>query len=632
MQLPDVAPMGPPELLDSSIAQDSQIAQDARFGAYLLGRTLGRGSMGEVFEAVSVHDGQRVAIKIPRLAADQSPQLSKRLINEGLLLKQLAHPSIVRCLEVGELADGRVYLVMEWASGESLRAHLSPGGLPLGFLCAMGQQIAEAMAYAHSQHVLHRDLKPDNILLVPDPKLPYGYRVRVLDFGIGKQVDQRWHEGPHTALETGDALLGTPGYMSPEQCLRGAVTERSDVYSLGVLLFEALTGRPLFVDDRERSLLLRHIEEQPPSVHALRPQVPARLARLLRAMLAKRPAERPTMDEVASQLAEVAKDPQRREFSFSARFPPRLRPLLWLGAAAGLCGLLLSGWRLLTPRAPDFILLKQDILEPLVIADEEIRAALEKRRGAGKNERMVSVRIAPVRTTVSSACTVDLIAAQRAQTRLFESQIRPLLRSNPRAQVVYGGMAPISLALHLGFLVGEMTRPLVFPRPPRADWRMSDWDAKGRPLQLQTKGLPVLRSTAPGDVVVRISASALIESMETHPLVPAPLASIDIIVENPDPMALTSPQELEEVTTAFRSVLGVLKERLPNMGRIHLFAATPPGLTFRLGTAISPTMNPPIQTYEYLRSGDVHYCPGVTLSVAVESAHRAQAQVKEASR
>lgn len=627
MWMPEARPPDLPE------PPPSDCSTGARLGDYVLGRSLGRGGMGEVFEALSITSGEPVAIKVQRPELDLSPQHGKRLLTEARLLAELSHPGIVRCHAAGELADGRVYLVMERASGEPLRAHLRTSGLPLGLACAVGQQIADAMAHAHARQVLHRDLKPENILLTPAPALPYGYRARVLDFSIGKQLAPQWQGGPHTALETGDALLGTPAYMSPEQCLCSAVSDRSDVYSLGVLLFEMMTGSLPFAADSDRSVMAMHIGEPAPSLRTLRPQAPAELDELLRALLAKRQDERPAMDEVAARLARLLESAQRLDLANSARFWRRLR-LLSLSAGAASLGVLLGyAWMRMTPAAPELIVLKQDVLEPLTIVDDDVNEALRGQLGAIDPTRVRSVRIAPLRIPRSAAHSMDFAAAQQAQSKLVETELRPLLRAHPQARVVYVGMAPIPLALHLGFLVSEMTPPLAFVRPPRADWLPSGGDAHRRELKLHTEGLPTAQSEAAGDAVVRISASALIHPAETRPLVARPLAEVSIIVENPDRHALTSAQDVEAVAGAFRTTLAVLSHRLKNLERIHLFVAAPPGLAFRLGTVISPTMHVPVQTYEYFRAARVRYLPGTLLSAALDGTQRPRdPPAEEASR
>ena len=605
-----------------------------RLDGYVLGAALGEGAMGEVFDAVSA-SGQHVAIKLQRQGMAQPAQYAKRLLTEARLLAELSHPGIVRCYGAGELSDGRVYVVMEHAKGESLRAHVAERGLAIGLVCAIGQQIADAMAHAHERQILHRDLKPENILLTPEPGLPYGYRARVLDFSIGKQLDAPWPDGPHTAIETGEALLGTPAYMSPEQCLRNAVSDRADVYSLGVLLFELVTGRRPFQADSERSVMALHIEEPPPSLRKVLRAAPAELDALLLAMLSKRPAERPAMREVADRLSRLLGSARQLLITNTARSWRGLRPYAGGVCAAALIALLISYAWTRHPSVPlQYIVLKHDVLEPLIITDDDVHGAMKKRLGEADPACIRSMHAAPLRSSRSAAHAIDFVRAQRAQSRFVEKELLPLQRAHPQAQVVYMGMAPIPLTLHLGFLVGEMTPPLVFQRPPRADSVPPGRDSPIRELKLHTEGMPAAPIMSPGEAIVRVSASAHITPAQTQGFVQEPLAEIDITIGEPHPYALTSEQDLEAVAGAFRSTLALLGQQLPNLERIHLFVAAQPGLTFRLGTVISPTMSTPVQTYEYFRSARVHYVPALTLSAAVENEQRARSPwaEEEASR
>lgn len=192
---------------------------------------------------------------------------------------------------------------MEHLQGETLAARIQRAAGRLPAAPRICRQIASALAAAHARGVVHRDIKPENVMLVPDPEVAGGERVKLLDFGIAKLRAEG--EAPAGATRAG-TVLGTPVYMAPEQC-RGAVIvdDRADVYSLGVLLFEALAGRPPFVSDAPGVLMAMHLTQAPPELRALCPGLPPPLYSLVDAMLAKAPALRPSMRAVAEVLARV---------------------------------------------------------------------------------------------------------------------------------------------------------------------------------------------------------------------------------------------------------------------------------------------------------------------------------------
>ena len=169
----------------------------------------------------------------------------------------------------------------------------------------IARQIASALVAAHAKHIIHRDLKPSNIMLVPDPDMPGGERVKVVDFGIAKMAGDQV-AGQHKTRA--GAILGTPLYMSPEQC-RGAgeVTEKSDIYSMGVMLYEMLVGRTPFVAEGEGEIMGMHLFKAPPPLHSLAPTLPLDLVNLVHSMLTKDPAERPSIVEQRSDLSNACR-------------------------------------------------------------------------------------------------------------------------------------------------------------------------------------------------------------------------------------------------------------------------------------------------------------------------------------
>ncbi len=259
-------------------------------GAYVVERELGRGGMGVVYAARHTGLHQRVAVKVllPELGGD--PALLDRFFGEAQAAAASRHPGIVQIVDVNR-RDERPYIVMEFLEGESLAARLArTPRLPIADVVALARQLFSALSAAHAAGVVHRDLKPDNVQVVPDPDMPRGERAKILDFGIAKIASYLAGRGGPT--RTG-VVIGTPSYMSPEQC-RGsaAVDHRSDLYSVGCIVFEMLAGHPPFPGEIGE-VIGAHQYRPPPAVRLQRSDVPGRLDRLVAGLLAKDPAERP---------------------------------------------------------------------------------------------------------------------------------------------------------------------------------------------------------------------------------------------------------------------------------------------------------------------------------------------------
>jgi serine/threonine-protein kinase len=291
--------------------KEVQLAAGERVGKYRIVRRLGLGGMGAVFEAVHEQIRSRVAIKVLYPHYSENPQMVARFFNEARAVNIVRHPSIVSSFEVGHLqsgaAAGSAYIVMEYLDGESLAARLKRLGGPLGAdTLRISRQIAAALATAHSWGVIHRDLKPGNVMLVPDPEMAGGERVKVLDFGLAKIAAELedFEEAATQGFSTyAGAILGTPAYMAPEQCQEAAtVDEKADVYSLGIILYECLSGRLPFSAKGAVDLMAMHIHVPPPPLQELLEGAHPDLPRLVHTMLAKRPEERPTMAEVVAEL------------------------------------------------------------------------------------------------------------------------------------------------------------------------------------------------------------------------------------------------------------------------------------------------------------------------------------------
>ncbi|MCU0976052.1 MAG: serine/threonine protein kinase [Steroidobacteraceae bacterium] len=253
------------------------------FGHYRVEKELGRGAMATVYRATDERSGRRVALKLLSLGEDwpedRLDEARLRLRREAEAAARIEHPDIVEVFEAGE-HEGQFYLAMEFVEGVSLDTHTYQGRLlPPRMTCEMCARVAEALHFAHQRGVVHRDIKPANIVFDQERR-----RVRIMDFGVARLADSR-------ATRTG-IVLGSPSYMAPEQLDGRPVSGRSDLFSLGVTLFQLLTGSLPFRSDSMTGLMRRIALEPHPPLVTIRPDLPATLGRILDRTLAKDPDDR----------------------------------------------------------------------------------------------------------------------------------------------------------------------------------------------------------------------------------------------------------------------------------------------------------------------------------------------------
>ena len=260
----------------------------ARLGPYELLAPLGAGGMGVVYRVRDTRLGRTVAIKLLNDELSGDAISRERFEREARSIAALTHPHICTVHDVGD-HEGHAFLVMELLEGQTLAARLARtrGGLPLDEALSIAAQIVDALAFAHRHHVIHRDVKPANIMLTPTG-------VKLLDFGLAQLRDRDVEMGPSgtaTSLTGPLGVMGTLAYMSPEQ-LDGRADQRSDIFAFGAVLFEVLTGRKAFEGATSSAIIGAVVHTDPPAVSSLRPDVPASLDRVVRRCLAKDPDTR----------------------------------------------------------------------------------------------------------------------------------------------------------------------------------------------------------------------------------------------------------------------------------------------------------------------------------------------------
>ncbi|MBL9099881.1 MAG: serine/threonine protein kinase [Myxococcales bacterium] len=274
---------------------------------YRIIEVLGEGGMGAVYVAEHLKLRKQVAVKTIRTEFADDAHLTERFVREALATGQIEHPHVVSAMDFGHLPEGGAYLVVQLVRGEALTKHLHRGPLAWPQVAELGAQIADALAAAHAAGIVHRDLKPDNILLEPRDGLLWA---KVVDFGIARL------SGDGAAVVTTGSepltragmVVGTPGYMAPEQALAGQVDGRTDLYALGVILWECCTGRRLWTGDSLTELFQRQLTTASADLRTAVPGTPPALAALIVQLLDPAPNKRPaTPAIVRDELRSIAR-------------------------------------------------------------------------------------------------------------------------------------------------------------------------------------------------------------------------------------------------------------------------------------------------------------------------------------
>lgn len=604
-------------------------------GEYRLERLLGQGGQGMAFLARHRRLGHLVVIKILRPLQNHAEQRG-RFLREGQALGMLAHPSIARLLHADTLPDGTEYLVLEHVAFGSLRERICTQKEPLAIVSVLRflQSAAEALAYAHSHGVIHRDVKPENLLLTsdaePSPQMP---ALKLIDFGLAyvqsesERAKLPWPE-QLTELDTQPgARIGTPQYRAPELGTESE-TDRDtqhqspaiDAYALGIVGWELLTGvRP------QRSDLLDAISE----LRRRRPDAPAELTALIASLLALTPRSRPDVRQVvkvcSALLSRGGSAPSEDRTSSPkkrALFSDRLHLSVWMlavlltGTACLMFAVVRShrgraaALQAAVPRevkAAPYVAITQPILG--LVRDDEIEQATEAHQPPVQR-----IDIAPIRQLGAKLVEPDWSGWAAQQSAQVRAEVVPALRRSPTPRIAYFGLAPVPLAIHLGVQLSGLVAVSVYQR----DHKHGRWSF---PRQEQTQdvlvnGLPTDVSLSSGPVVMRVSSFVQIDPARTKEIVSSPLAEIDIAVKHPAPDALQSEADVQEVAAAVQHALSMIAVRRPNTTVVHLFAAVPGALALRIGMQINPNVHPPIQTYQFDRELHPSYRPALLLGAS----------------
>ena len=314
------------------------LASGTKLGPYEVVSAIGAGGMGEVYRARDTRLDRTVAIKVlPQSLANDADRLL-RFEQEARVLSTLSHPNLLGIYDVGAEA-GIHYLVSEYLEGHTLRERMSAGLLPQRKVSEYALQIANGLAAAHDKGIVHRDLKPENIFVTSDD------RVKILDFGLAKQLPAAGLTGETATLTTpaptaAGTVMGTVGYMSPEQVRGQAVDHRSDIFSLGAILYEMATGKRAFQGESGVETMNAILKDDPPEIDPAQIKISPGLDRIVRHCLEKNPANR---FQSARDLAFALGALSGSDSTAALRAAPAQRKRSWLPWAAAVTGVLRRG-------------------------------------------------------------------------------------------------------------------------------------------------------------------------------------------------------------------------------------------------------------------------------------------------
>jgi len=284
---------------DSAPIPKGDLPPGRQVGEYVIDKKIGEGAMGEVYLAIHPEIGRRVAIKVIGARVFEDPEAMDRFIREARTMAELHHPGIAQVFGFGRFDDGRAYLIMEWLRGQNLGQRMTKGPIAREEALDIIMQTASALRAAHEQGIIHRDLKPENVFL--QDISGESSVVKILDFGLAKRMAAQ--QDDNTTTQIGQ-MIGTPLYMSPEQCRGKQIDHRTDIYALGCMSYQLLVGRPPFAAESVAEVVAAHLTEPPPRPQSLG-EMPHVLDKLLYAMVAKEAQKRPTLQDVRYEIQRV---------------------------------------------------------------------------------------------------------------------------------------------------------------------------------------------------------------------------------------------------------------------------------------------------------------------------------------
>lgn len=415
-------------------------------GNYRVLRILGQGGMGSVYEVEHMHIGRRAAMKLLMLDVRSHPQVFQRFVNEARAANQINHPGVVQVYEFGQLGDGTPWMLMQFLPGDSLEQRLRGSGnherrvIPLTTTLTILHQLATILCAAHDTGIVHRDLKPGNIILVPDPAIPIGVRVHLLDFGIAKLMGDTLQAegGDASSFRTASgAILGTPAYMAPEQCKGAAnIDAKADVYAVGVIAFQMLSGHLPFWDKQSMNIMAGKILEDAPPITQFVPAIPKEVSDLIASLLEREPLKRPNISQLEQTLLSLLQQPAHRRSGFQ---PAVMGPPPFAGAN--------NPPEPANPQNhPVTPVLPSDSF-PLLQSAEEL-SAVNTGSGAGAS---LSPSLASTASGTNPIVNVDLQSATSGSVPPGTSQAESNghQKPDPRAQMGMPTPVPISLSVEM---------------------------------------------------------------------------------------------------------------------------------------------------------------------------------------